>query len=148
MDGISARAPTDVTVRFHIQTTLALEDLGLLWRDLEARADITFFLSWDWMGAWVAELDAPPLVLVGEASGALVLLGLLVPRLRREAAGAIRVRGLHLHATGRPEVDVIGLLATFDDQAASRNLRSSRSRLARPYICRLRVLSRLICPSV
>ena len=39
-------------------------------------------------------------------------------------------------------------LATLDDQAASRNLRSSRSRLARPYIWRLRVFSRLTCPSV
>ena len=107
MDGISARTPADVTVRFHLQATLDPDDLALLWRDLEARADVAFFLSWDWMGAWVAELDAPPLVLVGEASGALVLLGLLVPRLRREAAGAIRVRGLHLHATGRPEIDVI-----------------------------------------
>ncbi|HJS86371.1 MAG TPA: GNAT family N-acetyltransferase [Acetobacteraceae bacterium] len=107
MDGISARTPADVTVRFHVQTALAPEDLGLLWRDLEARADITFFLSWDWMGTWVAELDTPPLVLVGEAGGALVLLGLLVPRLRREAGGAIRVRGLHLHATGRAEIDVI-----------------------------------------
>jgi len=35
----------------------------------------------------------------------------------------------------------------LDDHAASRNRRSSRSRLARPYIWRLRVLSRLICPS-
>ncbi len=107
MDGISARTPADVTVRFHVQTALAPEDLGLLWRDLEARADVTFFLSWDWMGAWIAELDAPPLVLVGEAGGALVLLGVLMPRLRREAGGAIRVRGLHLHATGRAEIDVI-----------------------------------------
>jgi CelD/BcsL family acetyltransferase involved in cellulose biosynthesis len=107
MDDISARTPADVTVRFHVQTALAPEDLGLLWRDLERRADITFFLSWDWMGAWIAELDAPPLVLVGEAGGALVLLGLLVPRLRREAGGAIRVRGLHLHATGHAEIDVI-----------------------------------------
>lgn len=82
-------------------------ELGLLWRDLEARADITFFLSWDWMAAWIAGLEEPPLVLVGEAGGALVLLGLLVPRLRVEAAGAIRVRGLHLHATGRREIDVI-----------------------------------------
>ena len=41
-----------------------------------------------------------------------------------------------------------GFLATLDDQAVSRNLRSSRSRLARPYIWRLSVFSRLMCPSV
>src|SRR5690349_19393015 len=40
-----------------------------------------------------------------------------------------------------------GFLATFGDHAASRNRRPSRSSLARPYICRLSVLSRLICPS-
>ncbi len=42
----------------------------------------------------------------------------------------------------------LGVLAAFGDHAASRNLRSRRSRLARPYIWRLMVLSRLICPSV
>ena len=41
----------------------------------------------------------------------------------------------------------IGFLPTLDDQAASRNLRSSRSRSARPYIWRLMVLSRMMCPS-
>lgn len=107
MHSISARNPADVTVRFHFQTGLSSEELGLLWRDLQARADITFFLSWDWMEAWIAELGEMPPILIGEAGGALVLLGLLVPRLRREAAGAIRVRGLHLHATGRANVDVI-----------------------------------------
>ena len=45
-------------------------------------------------------------------------------------------------------VNDFGFLPTFDDQAASRNLRPSRSRLARPYIWRLIVLSRLTCPSV
>lgn len=107
LNSIPARTTADAGIRFHLQTGLSAEELGLLWRDLEARADITFFLSWDWMGAWIAELETPPLVLVGEAGGALVLLALLVPRLRREAAGAIRVRGLHLHATGREEIDVI-----------------------------------------
>src|SRR3954452_3274255 len=41
-----------------------------------------------------------------------------------------------------------GLLAAFGDHAASRNRRSIRSRPARPNICRLSILSRLICPSV
>jgi hypothetical protein len=41
----------------------------------------------------------------------------------------------------------VRFLAAFGDQAASRNLRSSRSRWARPYIWRLSAFSRLICPS-
>ncbi len=95
-------------IRFHIQTDLPATDLGLLWRDLESRADLTFFLSWEWMGAWIAELGQCPPVLIGEAGGALVLLGLVVPRRRREA-GVIRVDGLTLHATGDRTKDCIAI---------------------------------------
>ena len=95
-------------VRFHIQTDLPVDDLGLLWRDLEARADITFFLSWSWIGAWIAELGHCPPVLFGEAGGALILLGLVVPRRRREA-GVIRVDGLRLHTTGERDKDCIAI---------------------------------------
>ncbi|MDQ2801223.1 MAG: GNAT family N-acetyltransferase [Pseudomonadota bacterium] len=96
----------DAALHFHIQTELAADELALLWRDLETRADVTFFLSWDWIGAWIAELGIKPTVLIGEAGGAMVLLGIVVPRRRREA-GVIRVDGLYLHATGRRETDVI-----------------------------------------
>lgn len=95
-------------IRFHIQTDLPTGDLGLLWLDLEKRADITFFLSWDWMNAWIAELGWCPPVLIGEAAGALILLGLVVPRYRREA-GVIRVNGLSLHATGERSKDCIAI---------------------------------------
>lgn len=95
-------------VRFHLQTDLPVHDLALLWRDLEARADITFFLSWSWIGAWIAELGHCPPVLFGEASGALVLLGLVVPR-RRAEAGVIRVNGLRLHTTGENGKDCIAI---------------------------------------
>lgn len=50
---------------------------------------------------------------------------------------------LTLSATGR----TLKVLATFDDQAASRKRRLSRSRLARLYIWRLIIFSRLIWPS-
>lgn len=80
-----------------------------MWRDLYARADATAFLGWEWMSAWIAGLDAMPFILVGEAGGALVLLGLLAPHRRREALGAVQVDGLWLHATGRDEADVIAV---------------------------------------
>ncbi|HSU07187.1 MAG TPA: GNAT family N-acetyltransferase [Acetobacteraceae bacterium] len=96
------------TIRFHIQTDLSPHDLGLLWRDLENRADFSFFLSWDWMAAWIAELGHCPPVLVGESGGALVLLGLVEPRLRHEA-GVIRVHGLSLHTTGDRTRDCIAI---------------------------------------
>jgi len=95
-------------LRFHIQTGLTRPELGLLWRDLEARADPTFFLSWEWIGAWLAELEPLPPVLIGEAGGALVLLGALMPR-RRVEGGIVRVDGLHLHTTGARAKDVIAM---------------------------------------
>lgn len=76
------------------------------WRALEAQADITFFLSWDWISAWVDEAGLPDWVLVGRANGEVVCLGLL--RRREEGRhGFVRSRTLHLHATGREEQDVI-----------------------------------------
>jgi CelD/BcsL family acetyltransferase involved in cellulose biosynthesis len=95
-------------LRFHVQTGLTRPELGLLWRDLEARADPTFFLSWDWIGAWLAELDPLPPVLIGEAGGALVLLGALIPR-RRIEGGIVQVNGLFLHTTGERAKDVIAI---------------------------------------
>lgn len=96
------------TIRFHIQTGLTHRDFGLLWRDLEARADPTFFLSWHWIGAWLAEFDPLPPMVIGEAGGALVLLGALIPR-RRVEGGIVRVNGLYLHATGERGKDVIAI---------------------------------------
>jgi CelD/BcsL family acetyltransferase involved in cellulose biosynthesis len=80
--------------------------LEAAWRGLETRADITFFLSWGWIGAWIDEAGMPDLVLVGRAEGGIVCLGLL----RRSVArrhGFVRSRTLHLHATGCEEQDVI-----------------------------------------
>ncbi len=100
--------PDAAPLRFHIETGLTRDELGDLWRALEARADVTFFLSWDWIGAWLAELDPLPPILVGEAGGTPVLLGALVPR-RRVEGGIVRVDGLHLHTTGERAKDVIAI---------------------------------------
>jgi CelD/BcsL family acetyltransferase involved in cellulose biosynthesis len=76
------------------------------WRALEAQADITLFLSWDWIGAWVDEAGLPDWVLVGRRAGEIVCLGLL--RRREECRHRfVRSRTLHLHATGYEDRDVI-----------------------------------------
>jgi hypothetical protein len=76
------------------------------WRDLEARAEITFFLSWNWIGPWVDEAGLPDWLLVGRAGGEIVCLGLLRRSLDRRH-GFVRSRTLHLHATGCEHQDVI-----------------------------------------
>jgi len=80
--------------------------LEALWTDLERRADLTFFLSWNWIGPWVAEAGPPDVVLVGRADGEIICLGLL----RRRTGwrhGFVRSRTLYLHQTGREDEDII-----------------------------------------
>jgi CelD/BcsL family acetyltransferase involved in cellulose biosynthesis len=77
-----------------------------LWRDLEDRAEINFYLSWAWIGAWIAEAGPPDFVLVGRAGGEVVCLGLLNKAVERRH-GFVRSRTLCLHETGDEKKDVI-----------------------------------------
>ena len=101
-----------MTARPHeraVDFTLERPDRAALeaqWRNLETRADITFFLSWDWIGAWIDEAGLPDRVVVGRAGGEVVCLGLL-RRSDDQRHGFVRSRTLHLHATGREDQDVI-----------------------------------------
>jgi CelD/BcsL family acetyltransferase involved in cellulose biosynthesis len=76
------------------------------WRSLETRAEINFYLSWDWIGAWVEEAGVPEWLLVGRAGREIVCLGLL-RRTRDRRHGFVTSRALHLHATGSQDQDVI-----------------------------------------
>lgn len=82
--------------------------LAATWRDLEQRADASFFQSWSWMGAWLRALPSgsAPYVLSIEHAGATVGVGLFGKRLvlRR---GVLPVRGLFLSETGEPKFDVV-----------------------------------------
>jgi CelD/BcsL family acetyltransferase involved in cellulose biosynthesis len=81
--------------------------LGQWWRDLEARANCRFFLSWVWIGTWLEVANLAPQVLVARAEGRIVGLALLVPgQVRRRLLVA---EALHLHATGDPAIDVIAI---------------------------------------
>jgi CelD/BcsL family acetyltransferase involved in cellulose biosynthesis len=92
-----------------LQFTLGPADetsLQPLWSDLESRADASFFLSWDWLGTWLAESGVRPLVLTGRSSEKPVLCGLLVP-CKRSSPMLWSTHGLGLHTTGEPTQDVI-----------------------------------------
>src|SRR6185312_3345625 len=40
---------------FSIVTVDSVDGLERMWRELEARADGSFFLSWHWIGCWLRE---------------------------------------------------------------------------------------------
>ena len=80
--------------------------LASAWRDLEQDSDASFFLSWAWIGTWLAEFpeQVGPLCLSARQGQNLVGLGLLTP-LRVRRRGVIDSKQLHLNTTGEPEKD-------------------------------------------
>ena len=77
------------------------EPLRAEWLELEADSDASFFISWAWMGNWLASL--PDLkhfrVLRVRRAGRLIGLGVLGRHVGRHL-GPISARGLFLNATG------------------------------------------------
>jgi CelD/BcsL family acetyltransferase involved in cellulose biosynthesis len=95
-----------MTVSVELTPARGLAGLAEDWRSLEARADGSFFLSWRWIGTWLAELPAAiaPLCLRARAGGETVGLALLTPR-RIRRAGLIAARQLHLNVAGDAGLD-------------------------------------------
>jgi CelD/BcsL family acetyltransferase involved in cellulose biosynthesis len=79
-----------------------------MWTELETRADINFFLSWYWIGAWVEEAGLPDSVLVGRTGGEIVCLGLFNRRLRTRHR-FVRSQTLFLNETGDEQKDVVSI---------------------------------------
>ena len=71
-----------------------------------AGASPHFFLSWDWIGCWIAEASLRPAVLIGKVDDQIVLLGALAPSSRRDVL-PIAIHGLQLHAIGDLQHDII-----------------------------------------
>ncbi len=98
-----------MSISFELAEGRGLESIGAMWRDLEVRADAPIFLSWDWIGCWLAESEAagapPAAMLIGRQGEAVVLLGALIPRRRREPP--VVADGLRLHTLGHDDQDVI-----------------------------------------
>ena len=100
---MSGTAPDAVAFSLENPDKAALQ---ALWSALEARADVTFYLSWSWIGAWIEEAGMPDLVLVGRSQGDPVAIGLLRRAVQRRH-GFVRSRTLCLHETGDEEKDII-----------------------------------------
>ena len=95
-----------MSVRFEISSALSPAELEGVWLDLESRASPHFFLSWDWIGCWIAEASLRPAVLIGKVDDQIVLLGALAPSSRRDVL-PIAIHGLQLHAIGDLQHDII-----------------------------------------
>ncbi len=93
-------------IEFEICIGVAEPRIGQLWRELETRSERSFFLSWDWIGCWVAETGIPVQVLIGREAGRVVLLGLLAASDRRGRL-PLTIPGAGLHTTGNPDQDII-----------------------------------------
>ena len=121
--------PRDLTVA--IEPAGAPGDLETLWRDLEQRADSPFFLSWHWIGPWLALSGATPLRLTVRHGRLAVGLALLQPaRLQRHYV--IRPHALLLHQTGDAAQDCITI--EYNGLLADRRFADAVSRAALAHL--------------
>jgi CelD/BcsL family acetyltransferase involved in cellulose biosynthesis len=81
-------------------------NLQALWRDLQERADASMFISWTWIGSWLASLpaDIDVQAVRAERDGLVVGLVLLVVEHRRHYRVPFG-KMAHIHATGLGEFD-------------------------------------------
>ena len=102
---------------------IALEPLGdrerlrTDWQDLERRADARFFLSWHWIGAWLATTEATVHRLTAHEGERILGLALLVHGIQVRHR-MLRVPTLFLNQTGVEAEDVVTI--EFNDLLAER----------------------------
>jgi CelD/BcsL family acetyltransferase involved in cellulose biosynthesis len=94
--------------------------LASIWQDLETRADRSFFLSWSWIGSWLASIDSRPELLIAKAGAEVVGLALLVTR-RKTRHRVMPIRTLYLNQTGHDGQDVVTI--EYNDILADRRYR-------------------------
>lgn len=96
--------PANLTFAFgYLSDPDALEGL---WRDLEGRADGSFYLSWHWIGPWLSHIGRRPIVFRADVDGQIVALALLCSHTEVRHR-FLRSRMLCLHETGDPACDVL-----------------------------------------
>lgn len=87
-----------MTIRVEYAPNVPIAEVEVLWRDLEPRARLSFFLSWTWIGCWLRSSGLMPNLLIARRQTRLVGLALLVrPSSRRGR--------LVLLASGDPKFD-------------------------------------------
>ena len=101
--------PHGQALQIELQPLPPLSTLEPMWRELESRAELSFFLSWTWIGSWlhgVAECGIVTSLLSARRGGRVVGLAVVCEApLRR--LGVPVGRRAYVHETGRHEIDGI-----------------------------------------
>jgi CelD/BcsL family acetyltransferase involved in cellulose biosynthesis len=111
LQGSDVRASNDLNtadIVFTLTRVTEISELAVCWRDLEERADASFFQTWDWIGCWIEEAHIAPWVLVGRQAGRVVVLGVLQSS-RQHRHLVVTTEALLLHHLGQIEKDVVAI---------------------------------------
>jgi CelD/BcsL family acetyltransferase involved in cellulose biosynthesis len=114
---LNLKSKIDRSIQFRREVLPPLSILESEWRCLERIAAPSFFISWHWIGTFLAALPESrrPDLLRGSLRGKTVALALLGAKLVRRRRGLIRSRALFLNETGDADYDLTiehnGLLA-------------------------------------
>lgn len=109
-----------------------LERLEALWRDLEGRASPTVFLSWQWLGHWLAVYEPQAQVLEVTQGDRVVGLGIVVQTEERRH-GVLRSNCLRLHQTGHRQQDQIWI--EYNGFLAEQGMEASVAAACLKHLC-------------
>jgi len=109
-----------------------LERLEALWRDLEGRASPTIFLSWQWLGHWLAVYEPQAQVLEVTEGDRVVGLGIVVQTEARRH-GVLRSNCLRLHQTGHRQQDQIWI--EYNGFLAEQGMEASVAAACLQHLC-------------
>ena len=72
----------EAVIDVSVETLQSISTLEISWKELEAQATHSFYLSWLWIGTWLQHLPegAQPQILVARTSGKIVGLAIICRR--------------------------------------------------------------------
>lgn len=103
------------------------------WLDLEHRAELTVFLSWQWLGHWLSVYKPDAIVLRVTEGERLIGLGLVVETDERRH-GVLKSRCLRLHQTGHKLLDQIWI--EYNGFLAERGKEDAVAKACLEHLCR------------
>jgi CelD/BcsL family acetyltransferase involved in cellulose biosynthesis len=95
-------------IRFALEPVTSIDDVGAKWTQLEKSCDISFFVSWIWIGTWLRCLPGyvQPLLLTASHADNRIGAAVLIPRSARRGF-VVGLRQLHFNSTGVSELDCL-----------------------------------------